>query len=89
MGVGRADLAAMGLGERQVGEQVRLGRGQQRGDRREARPEAVDHPVELLVGGHPSGCSMTIRIAEGTMLRALRGTRSWALRVRWTRSVHA
>jgi len=28
-----------------------------------------------------SGCSKTIRIADATMLRAERGTRSWALRV--------
>ncbi len=32
-----------------------------------------------------SGCSNTERIADATMLRALRGTRSWALRVKWTR----
>lgn len=33
----------------------------------------------------PSGCSNTMRMAEAIMLRAERGTRSWALRVRWTR----
>jgi hypothetical protein len=45
----------MGLGEGEVGQQGRLGAGQQLGDRGEAWPEAVDHPVELFPGAHAVG----------------------------------
>ena len=40
----------MALAEREVGEQVGLGLGQQLGDCGEAWPEALDHPPGLLFG---------------------------------------
>jgi hypothetical protein len=49
------DLAAMGLGEREVGEQVRLGVGEQPGDGRKAGLEHGDHPAAVLAGRGPVG----------------------------------
>ena len=44
LGVGRADPAAVQLGEREVGQQVRLGIGEQPGDGRHARFQGGDDP---------------------------------------------
>jgi len=79
------DLAAVGLGEREVGEQVGLGVGEQVRPRGALPRRPSVTRSSCVRSAVPSGCSMTDRMAEATTIRAQCGTRSWALRVRWTR----
>ena len=79
--VGAADLAAVRLGEREVREQVGLGVGQQLGDRREARPDAVDDPVDWSRGRALVGLLEDRADGRRDHAPGRRGTRSWALRV--------
>lgn len=55
-------------------EEVGLGLRQQVGDRREPAGQAVRHPAELLGRGVFVGCAKMLRMAEATMLAAVRGT---------------
>jgi len=74
------------IGEGEMGEEVRLGIGQQLGDRRKrGRMLSMTRP-DCSRAERSSGCSKIERMAEAIMLRAWRGTRSWALRVQCTGS---
>ena len=82
-----ADLAAMALGEGEVGQQVWVGlQVSSSATDPNGGSQAIDHVIVAARGRLARRAARRpIRMAEAIMLRAERGTRSWALRVKWTR----
>ena len=79
------DPRSVGLREGEVDEEVGLGLGQQVGDRRKRSCRPSTTRRSWARADASSGCSKIERMTVAIMLRAERGTRSWALRVQWTR----